>query len=627
MTNISDLPDEVLLMIFKEICDAGKCQKVCRAWYALAHPLFLNKSTLYSFSKVEDFIQSIDHNPRKSYLNAVKNIEFYFFSSTVGNSKLDKEKIKKLFFRFPNLKKIYFNVPLTVIEDFDEEVCNDLLTSCPKLDDIDTYVGHRNYDDLVYKLRYLMTTINLKKVKDVSKFGGVLQFIANFPHLKNIEGDIPVDDIHSFLPTLTKFSKLTTFQLVCSRDDQDGFAEKLDATDQLLKCLSTIKDLGLFIPSDFNLNSSIFVSKYMTGLSKILIGCSFLKTWTDVNQRLCCNSVLDLASAIDECRFEIQMNIDTLAEYFPLMAYKIFQQSESNGEKMPYTTLRININDKETRNVVSIIVITERSKTKHISILVSNNTDLRALMAKVFKKTFHNIDRFKFEIPKRSQISYFSQKITIEMYTNVVLKMPMLKEMELDIPASYKESKELESIETAHVKMGKLVLRATENARFQLLLNSYPLMFPNLKHLEIYYFSGHWKRHMGEFQVELGNYTLTSLVLDMTPVETKMKTHLEKDHINTGDFFVIEATIISIGERWLHKVPFHLSSVTRIQDDDLKTFTRGKDYLSVRITVNSLDKLKICIKDEDCKDEDEDSLPIFSFYMKSITVFDTTAKN
>lgn len=519
---------------------------------------------------------------------------------------------------------------LANIKDFDDEICKDLLKCCPNLDEFETFADSEDYGDYIYKLRLLLTTIDLKKVQDVSSFGGVLQFLTKFPRLKEVDGNIPIDNIQAFLPILTKFSQLTTFSLLCTKDDQGGFAERVETTNQVATRLSAIKKLTLIALDGFNLNSIIFVSKYMTGLEEITLGCFLQKKWNDIYQRLFCNYILNLTRAIEKCRFEMEMNLEILGEYFPLFAHDLFHQTALAGKKTPSASLIINVHEQEeVPNVVTMVISTEHPSKQHIIIHISKLTDLRNLTSKLFKKEtlFYNIDEFSLKIPKRSQASFYSQKVTLGIYNDVLDKMPELKQIQLDIPASYKDTKTTVDNKETHTRTQSLVLRASENVDFQTLLNSCPSKLPNLKHLDIYYYSGIWKENIGELELELGKYVLESLTVDMTPVRSITMTHLKKEDITTEDFFVIEALVIGIGERRLYKVSFDLSSVVRIQDDDLQSFVRGVDYLGVRIIVNNLQQLKICMKRESCRRESEDDLPLFLFMNDTATVFDTTTIN
>jgi hypothetical protein len=101
MTTIQNLPEETLFLIFGHLepSDLQECQKACKAFYFTAHFRFLREIVLLNDTAFNQFITSIDSNPNRCYLAAVKYLDMSADSSC---QTLSKENIEKLFMRSAN---------------------------------------------------------------------------------------------------------------------------------------------------------------------------------------------------------------------------------------------------------------------------------------------------------------------------------------------------------------------------------------------------------------------------------------------------------------------------------------------------------------------------------------------
>lgn len=640
MTTIHNLPEEILITILKELDDEddyAACQHVCRSWYNAAHLLLLKRIDLWNHTSIQEFIKSIDHNPKPTYLNAVKSI--YIFDSTEEEAAFGNEMIRKLFCRFPNLGKVEIFASFDFYDSFTDEICDEFLTNCPKNDTFETSICSKDegrYCEAMYKIRKLLTKLDVDQIKDVSKFGNPRQFITSFPRLRELEGWITSDTIEGFLSFFEQLPQLKEFQLNTTTDDNNAFAEDyfLDKSDedktQVLKRLADVESMSWNCVNSFFVNSIMLISKYFTGLKSFDFGCRLPLSWTDAKQRLFFTFALDLVQSIRRSRMEMIISIENLAGYFPIVVAKTFQRPSIPAANASNRTVRAIITEKSDPNLLPDLIVVNNQKLVQSGIVlnISKETSLRHIAAHLFKTTvpLNDVDEFILEIKSREKTSYYRQKVTVKMYSQILAAMPFLKEVTLDIPASFVAETENDStIDTLSSRAEKLTLRPCQDRQLQPLLNQFSVLFPNLKHLKLLYFCGIWKEFIGEFQVELGKYTLESLTIDVTPLKAKQTSDQSKegDVSDAERFFVVEVVLLTGSEHHLYKIPFCLSSATPINHSDLKGLSRNKDYLVIRILVESLQKLDLYIYTGTHKSQSYDYLhDSYVYDTKKLTVFD-----
>lgn len=149
MTTINDLSEEVLYYIFENLDDRDRqtCRNVCRCWYRPAHLLLLKKISFYNELAIEALVESIDYNPDPLYLKAVKALDFYDVFQV--RYQFDKKLLRKLFLRFPNLKKVTAHNYSALFKEFDQELCKKIVKGCPKLESFSVttdYARSPSYD-------------------------------------------------------------------------------------------------------------------------------------------------------------------------------------------------------------------------------------------------------------------------------------------------------------------------------------------------------------------------------------------------------------------------------------------------------------------------------------------------
>lgn len=77
--------------------------------------------------KVQKFVSSIDYNPDRRYLNAVKKIHIN------TDLPIDKDIIYKLLFRFPSPTEVQIGSCKSLLGEITDEMCQELLQKCPML--------------------------------------------------------------------------------------------------------------------------------------------------------------------------------------------------------------------------------------------------------------------------------------------------------------------------------------------------------------------------------------------------------------------------------------------------------------------------------------------------------------
>lgn len=224
-----------------------------------------------------------------------------------------------------------------------------------------------------------------------------------------------------------------------------------------------------------------------------------------------------------------------------------------------------------------------------ITIYASNQLHLDLIAATLFTQfsELNQADEFTLEVRERQ---YWKNKgspgPTIGMLNMLLESMPSLKTVTFDIPRTYDNNSKPET-EQVFPNIHTLTLRVCATAKFQKLLDQYATILPNLRHLNLFYFSGTWTKKSGQFHVKLDNYTLESLSLDVTPV--KMKTQSYQNCCDPDDSFAVQIN----KEKHAYKVKYDMSEVTIINEKELKEFITGEDCFLIKVNVKSLRHLDL----------------------------------
>lgn len=86
---------------------------------------------------------------------------------------------------------------------------------------------------------------------------------------------------------------------------------------------------------------------------------------------------------------------------------------------------------------------------------------------------------------------------------------------------------------------------------------------------------------------------MEKLSIDVTPVKFKMLEN-KQESVEEG-FFVVELELLSNSKRHMFKVSLDLETISTINIDDLYGYSLGKDYIRMRIMIERLESLVICM--------------------------------
>lgn len=447
MATILDLPEDILLIIFKQLWPSKpfECQKVCRSWYFPAHTVILHNVYL-SFSTIDQFIASIDYNPHPSYLKAVKRINISY-RQRHAQPLLTRKMIKKLFFRFPNLKDVAISDPSIIFDRFNDEGCRVLLERCPKLDKFELNFtplawNQEVYLATVYKLRLLITSMNYFAINLPS--GTVMTFIKSFPRLQNLWGVSGLNNFQKLLPAFVHLPNLRTVSIPDAENDAEYFVERYLASvtkeeqGQLAKTLSRVTRLTMHYNNTFCVNSINFITKYFTGLRYVQLSAYNNQNLTNSEKAIFLNQILDLVCSMKSggCVEFNRFKLTNLLEHLPAIMSKVFHRVQSDR------ILCLNaINDvvENSRDLVGMYLTSKSLPTisRRLDITFSKKLSLDDIVTSVLEKipTVNNVDMLILDINQQC-----TPKANIQIFDNILKAMPSLKKVVFDIPASYDEN-------------------------------------------------------------------------------------------------------------------------------------------------------------------------------------------
>lgn len=574
------------------------------------HKVFLKTICLNSPDEIDKFLKSIDHNPDPRYLASVKQISIREDSEEQllpVQYRISKDDIKKLFLRFPNLEKIQDSTytDFTMYSEFDDEICEQLLSSCPKLHSFTTSNGFVNYGHLL-KLRRVMTKIDLTSIKEEATYDTIAtSYVTSFSRLKSLSiSSQYLNTFEAFLPVFERLPKLTKLKVYNMQQDQDKFAERYLATrteeeqDLLLERLSKVVGLTWGNWSGICVNTLTFIIKHLTGLKRLSLYGAFTDRSRVSRQqhRLFCNSMLDLFNSISQCHVNIKLRMNDLSEYLPLILHKVYQQLTTNDKSRKLELIVTDAYDGEATDLVELNIMRLSNGQRCTLIKMKGEHSLNNLITNVLSETtqLDDVDFFKFH-------PLGSQAIDASVYEKLLGWIKSLNHVYLNIPSSFKENEimhytyDQEYKGSVYIQVEEMTTDTSKNVTYQTLLNRFSFAFPNIKRLNFHYHSGFWQQHLGEFQLTLCKYSLKHLKVDVTPIRRMMRSYIEKQCATDEDFFLLEIEVLDTGKRHSYKVTPYSLSTTKSNGDDLQGLVRGKDYFRLHITVNNLEQLELYI--------------------------------
>lgn len=599
-----NLPDEILLTIFHCLWPSQllTCQRVCRSWYLLANIKLFEDVILKSNRAIHQFIACFDCNRNKSRLKTVKEITLVRDYEDIKQlPSFDKETVEKLFLRFPNLTIVYFDHS-SLIANFNEELCQEFLLRCPNLATFDVSVDYNNpeYFSSLVKVRHLLTNIQISTDYNHLKYGDPVQYITQFPQLKYIDcEELESNFFDVCLPIFEQLPNINSLALILVVDIKEN-VEDLYLTskcrDLVLERLSNITSICLNVYYDNLRNTLEFIPKYLTGLESLELNSHDARD--DIDQGLFCKNFFDVIPSFAKTDLISELDglqLTTLSNNFSSLMRNMFQQVPQAHEYSNNRTLVLDVTSPacyHPQNCDLALTSKRWPFLRKVRIRVGEDCDIDNGILPMFESEAH-MDQVDVFVLRFTYKDSCRKLMIVDDYLDLLETMPSLKKVELDVPKSFVETKQVTDQETYNKPVLPQVEQATLTAAIggtmQSLLDNCCFAFPNLKYLAIYNFGGTWSARIGESQYELPNYFLQELTLDITPVALKMDQLFE----GKEGFFVLEIEIQESSTRHLYKIPHGLSYATIIHDGDLKGFSRCKDYLRVRLIINYIEQVEL----------------------------------
>lgn len=598
MTSLQNLPEEIVSLIFSEFTqrDLQQCQRVCRAWYSPAHVKFLNTVTLPSHLAIEKFNKAIDHNPQTSYLNAVKTIHIDFPYSSPTDYQLERNSIEQLFFRFPNLANVEIQIhaeTFKLLSQFNDEICTSMLLACPKLDRFKVEITDREADENIealFNVRLLITILDGAYVHwAVEQDMDYVDFVSKFPRLRSIIGENNIfDSFQGHLPVLEVLPSLTTIYL--GSDDKEDLIAHLrtmeqNKQDRLIKRLAEITKFESYTYYAFSPPSIKFATKYLTGLNSFILDGQEFEDWTDEHTQVYCDHVLTLASSAKiDSRIRLpQLEFPMLSSCFPATVDQVYESNRPNRI--------LNLVVWDNMDQRSILEVKQSKSERKIDVVAFMGHN--RVLDDLFKQcTTINTDEFTMDFGYNYKLS-----LNIDTFDEFLNQMPSVRKVILDIPESFIDTKEAQNQDNVYPQVEQLLLRPQDNTKFQKLLHTRYFAFPNLKHLQLCYYSGIWHEEHGEYRIMLPQFSLQSLSIDVTPIARKIQVAFESIEVITMEqtMFVLEVKFLNSGRQSVYLVSAHALTVLNVDTREMKAYVQQTNFIRLKITINSLQQLRLCV--------------------------------
>lgn len=617
---IASLPDEILCIIFNQLeeRDVKACQNVCRAWYFLAHLKLLNKIHLYNFDVINRFIASIDSNPNRSYLNAVREISTYTNSDEVDDHHiLTKKDIKKLLFRFPNLESATFSVEL--LQNMTETMCEKLSKRRPGLrfTAISTSIYQSVFCNTMRRLRLLLTSLDLSYiVPEQEEFPNAAGFISLFPRLTHIDSIYDIfSNFESMLPLFRNLPNLTSLSVEVGNDDR-GFAERYLARmakserDLIVERFSKIHELTMKTYPSCSAHSLKFISKYMTGLQNFHLTVEDLISLDEVSQEEFYDNLLDLICSVETTTIDFnEMPLDLARRYFPTMISKTFPFNLTSNDEHTHV---LTVNAFTTSNnfnlppaITGPIVGSKKTASYwDISISFFYTSDLKDVLESMFKTNvqFKGVNDFRLQLfhrPKHSRaFKEYCSVAYFDIYKGMLKLMPSLRKLTLDVTPNYTEPNSKNKnkhipCEIMSTQLEEVTICSLDSTRYQSLLDIISFAYPNIKQLKLIYINDPKNPFTGVFNISLSRFSLETFVLDTTAIQ-RIYAKRKAKHVLKAKFFVVtvEAKVNKL-QRQAFIVANDHSSFAVIDKHGLQELFYTRKYIQVRVIINSLKYLKL----------------------------------
>lgn len=197
-----------------------------------------------------------------------------------------------------------------------------------------------------------------------------------------------------------------------------------------------------------------------------------------------CNKVLDLVCQTKQNSYvSSNLGLKRLSTFLPFIMHKVF-------DSVPFgKSLSLVIDDYESRRREAASITISSQLEQSVNITIRNDISADHIATSLFTEsgTPFNVDLFSFDC---SGTRIATNTMNVNTFDKMLRKMPSLKEIRLDLPLYYVENDSTDHNVYPLVEKATLQSTTCMNLKFQTLIDRCAFIFPNIKHLNLYTFSG-----------------------------------------------------------------------------------------------------------------------------------------
>lgn len=345
------------------------------------------------------------------------------------------------------------------------------MRNCPKLNtfEVKSTFKHKarynvRYCRLLYKLRDLVTVMEINVIDYAeSRFGSLVEFITSFPRLTKIRGvtNRHFNNFQKFLPVLSRLTKIEYMRMGADENKVDNaesyLAEKTkEEQDILFSTLSNLKTFKFHSINGFSVDSLKFASKYLTGLQVFRFKIERLN-YSQLQDF--CDSVLDLFCSTSDGSnvFVNKVHLETLSMCFLNIVNKVFSLAQTKSI--------LNLKVEEGNNRSIYVALYKGKYERGITLVVARSHNPQDIASYLFSQNVQlkKVDEFRFTISGRNKYGFVVNNDTYDM---LLQEMLLLKDVTLDIPASYSDDS-ITYNGKSYTQVENLTLQATPRGKIQ----------------------------------------------------------------------------------------------------------------------------------------------------------------
>lgn len=579
------LPDEVLFTIFEELAhrDLAECRMVCRSWHMPANRLYMKRAHFNTDHAVKAFLRYMKKNP--SYVDLVQRLSLragYGFGTSPSVS--DLGMIKGLFsLQYPNVRVLKLGGHRSLEEDNIKEM---MLKSCPNLERLECkeIEGSPLY---YYMLRGSQKTLTHLDISYDCERMTSSEFLLTLPRLEetNVSRHKKFYNCESWLPLFHQEFTLKSLEVSINTLDKDSFMERYtemkteEEKNMIKEKLGKLERLQVK-DTTFRRNSLEFIAKYFTGLQHFQYADALYgpQMYYDYQNELdpdeICTALLDLICRVRSCTVNFRRPFIRwkAPDAFFSICNTYFTQFPPDTDGMEKIHV---LNLKNRYSSDSCIYVSMESKPinrhqleRKLEVGVDFNEE--SMLRNVKKAILpHNMNVLEYHLNYRSMefdepdYGYFT------WLQDMLTSLPTVTKLSMLMPRdhlSYPKKK----FDKTFPQITYLELKTELEINRLFMWNSCLSMFPNIKFLNLKYFTGLYKLLKKEYVISLPSVKLERLYLDISPLLLKIRRL-----INVYDkFFVLDVN--NKRGRYLYVVSLVYFTVTKISKEYFDSLYDGE---------------------------------------------------